>query len=238
MSDMSDISANQSANQRANDGAGNSGAFAPQRHPVDRLIEGFDKALRAVSGLSAAHRPSPGQQAPDAVLSAAEQRHSAGLMRVNHVGEVCAQALYDSQGRFSGREQTRQQFEIAGREEEDHLAWTAERLQQLGSHISLLNPLWYSGAFLFGTIAARLGDAKNLGFVVETERQVEAHLAGHLKTLPVQDLKSRLIVDQMRLDEIDHGNAAKGLGAAEMPLPLRGAMRAAAKVMTGIAYYI
>lgn len=227
MSEMTDTSANQNTSH----GAG-------QRHPVDRLIAGFDKALRAVSGLSAAHRPSPGHQAPDAAMSAAEQRHSAGLMRVNHVGEVCAQALYDAQGRFSGREQTRQQFETAGREEEDHLAWTAERLQQLGSHISLLNPLWYGGAFLFGTIAARLGDARNLGFVVETERQVEAHLAGHLKTLPVQDLKSRLIVDQMRLDEIDHGNAAKGLGAAEMPLPLRGAMRAAAKVMTGIAYYI
>jgi ubiquinone biosynthesis monooxygenase Coq7 len=205
---------------------------------MDGWIAGFDKALRAVAGVSAAHRPSPGQQAPDAALDAAEQRHSAGLMRVNHVGEVCAQALYDSQGRFSGREETRQQFEAACREEEDHLAWTAERLQQLGSHISLLNPLWYSGAFLFGTIAARLGDAKNLGFVVETERQVEAHLASHLKKLPPQDLKSRAIVDRMRRDEIDHGNAARALGAAEMPLPLRGAMRAAAKVMTGLAYYI
>jgi ubiquinone biosynthesis monooxygenase Coq7 len=159
-------------------------------------------------------------------------------MRVNHVGEVCAQALYDAQGRFSQRDETRAQFALAGREEADHLAWTAQRVQELGSHLSLLNPLWYGGAYLFGTLAARMGDARNLGFVVETERQVEAHLAGHLRTLPEQDYKSRAIVEQMRLDEIAHGDAARALGAAEMPAPLRGAMRAASKVMTTVAYYI
>ena len=205
---------------------------------IDRCITDFDKALRVIAGIGVSSRPNPAQHAPDAALDEAEHRHSVGLMRVNHVGEVCAQALYDAQGRFSQHEATREQFALAGREEADHLAWTAQRLHELGSHISLLNPLWYGGAYLFGTLAARMGDARNLGFVAETERQVEAHLARHLQTLPPQDAKSRAIVEQMRVDEIEHGNAARALGAAEMPVPLRGAMQAVSKVMTGVAYYI
>lgn len=207
-------------------------------HPLDRFIAGADKALRVITGVAAASRPNPAAHAADAVLSEAEQRHSAGLMRVNHVGEVCAQALYNSQARFAQSEAMRVQFEQAGREEEDHLAWTAERLGELGSQISLLNPLFYAGAYAIGTVAAYLGDAHSLGFVVETERQVEAHLAGHLDKLPPQDAKSRAIVEQMRVDEVAHGAAAQALGAATTPLPVRLAMQAMGKVMTGSVYYI
>jgi ubiquinone biosynthesis monooxygenase Coq7 len=207
-------------------------------NPLDNLIAGFDRALRVVGGVATASRPNPGTLAHDCELNAQEARHSAGLMRVNHVGEVCAQALYDSQGRHANSPAMRAQFEQAGREEQDHLAWTAERLSELGSQPSLLNPLWYAGAYTMGTIAARLGDARSLGFVVETERQVEAHLNSHLDQLPPQDGKSRAIVDQMRVDEIEHGAKAQAMGAAEMPLPVRMAMRAMAKVMTTTAYYI
>jgi ubiquinone biosynthesis monooxygenase Coq7 len=171
-------------------------------------------------------------------LTSAERKHSAGLMRVNHVGEVCAQALYESQGRFSRNSGTRQQFEHAAREEEDHLAWTAERLEELGSHTSLLNPVWYAMSYALGCVAARMGDSSSLGFVVETERQVEAHLTSHLQRLPETDQKSRLIVEQMRQDEVAHGTAAQSMGAAEMPPPVRQAMRAMSKVMTSVAYYI
>jgi ubiquinone biosynthesis monooxygenase Coq7 len=206
--------------------------------PLDHLIVGVDKALRVIGGVATSSRPNPGAHAPDCELNDKEQRHSAGLMRVNHVGEVCAQALYDSQARFAQTPEVRKQFEHAAREEEDHLAWTAERLADLGSQPSLLNPLWYAGAFALGTIAAKLGDAHSLGYVVETERQVEAHLNSHLDQLPPQDAKSRAIVDQMRIDEIAHGAAAQHLGAAETPLPVRLAMTAMAKVMTSTAYYI
>lgn len=206
--------------------------------PLDHLLVGFDKALRVVGGVAKAGRPNPGVSAPDSELNAQEQRHSAGLMRVNHVGEVCAQALYDAQGRRASTQAMRAQFEQSGREEEDHLAWTAERLAELGSQPSLLNPLWYAGAYALGTVASRLGDAVSLGFVVETERQVEAHLNSHLDQLPQHDAKSRAIVTQMRDDEIAHGAKAQEMGAAEMPLPVKAAMRAMAKVMTTTAYYI
>jgi ubiquinone biosynthesis monooxygenase Coq7 len=205
---------------------------------ADKLIHDLDKALRVVSGVVASSRPNPATQIGDATMSDAEKRHSAGLMRVNHVGEVCAQALYDAQGRFSRTQALKQQFAHAGIEEEDHLAWTAERLRELGSHTSLLNPLWYVGSYVLGSIAARLGDARNLGFVAETERQVELHLISHLEELPVQDAKSRAIVDQMRKDEVEHGEAAKALGAAEMPKAIRGAMKMMSKVMTTVAYRV
>lgn len=205
---------------------------------LDTLIHNFDRALRVVSGVAVASRPNPAAHVQDNLLSDAERRRSAGLMRVNHVGEVCAQALYDSQGRFAKNEALREQFREAGREEEDHLAWTAQRLQELGSHTSLLNPFWYAGAYALGAVAAHLGDAHSLGFVVETERQVEAHLAGHLQSLPAPDEKSRAIVDQMRVDEIEHGEKAKTMGAAETPPLARMAMQAMAKVMTTAAYYI
>jgi ubiquinone biosynthesis monooxygenase Coq7 len=205
---------------------------------VDQLITDIDKALRVVSGVVSESRPNPGRGLPDGVMDEAEKRHAAGLMRVNNVGEVCAQALYDAQGRFAQKREIRNQFERAGIEEEDHLAWTAERLRELGSHTSLLNPLWYAGSYVLGTIAARVGDARNLGFVAETERQVELHLLGHLEELPPQDNRSRAIVEQMRIDEVEHGAAAKALGAAEMPAPIKGAMKAMSKVMTTVAYYV
>ena len=205
---------------------------------LDTLINNFDRALRVVSGVAVASRPNPAARVQDNLLSDAERRRSAGLMRVNHVGEVCAQALYDSQGRFAKNDTLRDQFRQAGREEEDHLAWTAQRLQELGSHPSLLNPFWYAGAYALGAIAAHLGDAHSLGFVVETERQVEAHLDSHLESLPGPDEKSRVIVDQMRVDEIEHGAKAKAMGAADTPPMAKMAMQAMAKVMTTTAYYI
>lgn len=207
-------------------------------NPLDNLIVGMDKALRVIAGVAKASRPTPAAHADDGQLDAAEQRHSAGLMRVNHVGEVCAQALYNSQARFAKTEAMRAQFAQAGREEEDHLAWTAQRLNELGSQPSLLNPLWYAGAYVMGSIAAKLGDQRSLGFVVETERQVEDHLAGHLEMLPPQDAKSRAIVEQMRVDEAAHGKAARDLGALEAPVPVKAAMSAMAKVMTTTAYYV
>jgi len=204
----------------------------------DRVITGFDAALRAVAAVPHAERSSPATHVPESTLSDAERKHSAGLMRVNHVGEVCAQALYQAQAQFAKSDDIRRQFLAAGREEEDHLAWTAQRLRELGSHPSLLNPLWYAGAYALGAVAATLGDARSLGFVVETERQVEAHLNGHLDQLPPQDAKSLAIVRQMSADEALHGATARELGATEVsPLTQKG-MRAAAKVMTATAYYI
>ena len=205
---------------------------------LDTFIIGLDKALRVVAGVATASRPNPAAHAADGEMDAAQKRHSAGLMRVNHVGEVCAQALYDAQGRFAKSEAMQRQFAQAGRDEEDHLAWTAQRVHELGSHLSLFNPLWYAGAYALGTLAARLGDARSLGFVVETERQVEAHLASHLDSLPAQDAKSRAIVEQMRQDEIAHGAAAQALGAVALPAPVQAAMQAMAKVMTTTAYYL
>lgn len=204
----------------------------------DHLILGFDRALRIVSGLARASRPNPALTLQENELSEQEKAHSAGLMRVNHVGEICAQALYDSQGMFSQTAAVKQQFAHSGIEEEDHLAWSAHRVAELNSRTSLLNPLWYAGAYACGTIAARCGDAASLGFVVETERQVAAHLSSHLEKLPVQDQKSRAIVEQMRQDEIAHGAAAQALGASDLPMPVKAVMRAMAKVMTATAYHI
>lgn len=206
--------------------------------PLDRFISGADKALRVITGVASASRPTPARHIAEAELSDAERRHSAGLMRVNHVGEVCAQALYNSQSRFAKTAEIRAQFEQAGREEEDHLAWTAERLGELQSHISVLNPLFYAGAYALGTVAAVLGDGTSLGFVVETERQVEAHLLSHLDKLPPQDGRSRAIVDQMRIDEIEHGAAAQALGATATPAPVQAVMAVMGKVMTNTAYYL
>jgi 3-demethoxyubiquinol 3-hydroxylase len=205
---------------------------------MDGLIIGFDRALRVIGGVASASRATPAAATADTELTESERKHSAGLMRVNHVGEVCAQALYEAQGRFSRSPDIRTQFDEAAREEEDHLAWTAQRLQELNSHTSVLNPLWYAGAYAMGMVAARLGDARSLGFVVETERQVEAHLASHMDRLPQSDHKSRAIVEQMRHDEIAHGASAQALGAAEMPQPVSQAMRVMSKVMTRIAYYL
>jgi ubiquinone biosynthesis monooxygenase Coq7 len=205
---------------------------------MNGFIKELDKVLRVITGIVSTTRPNPAARVQDGVLDSAEQRVSAGLMRVNHVGEVCAQAMYDAQSRFAQNDVMKQQFAEAAREEQDHLAWTAQRLRELDSRPSLLNPLWYAGAFAIGAMAARMGDARSLGFVVETERQVEAHLASHLERLPTQDEKSRAIVDQMRIDEAAHGAAARSLGARDMPVPVQKAMQAMAKVMTTTAYYL
>ena len=204
----------------------------------DELICAFDRRLRLMTGASVAQRPNPADKIPEKPLTEQERRHSAGLMRVNHVGEVCAQALYEAQSQFARDVRTQAQLRHAGEEELDHLAWTAQRLQELGSRPSLLNPVWYAGSYVLGAVAARMGGARSLGFVVETERQVEAHLNGHLSDLPASDLRSRAIVGQMRDDEVAHGASAQAMGASELPLPVRAAMRGMAKLMTGTAYYI
>lgn len=205
---------------------------------TDNWIGGFDDALRVIAGVAVAGRTSPASLMDDVPMSEPDRRHSAGLMRVNHVGEVCAQALYQAQGQFARSAELTGQFAHAAREEEDHLAWTAERIAQLGSHTSVLNPLWFAGSYLLGVAAARAGDARSLGFVVETERQVEAHLTHHLETLPAADTLSRAIVLQMRDDEIAHGAAAKDLGASQVPMPVRVLMGLMSKVMTRTAYYL
>jgi ubiquinone biosynthesis monooxygenase Coq7 len=205
---------------------------------VDKVIVQFDRTLRTMGGLTSQNRPNPADKISENPLTPEKRAQSAGLMRVNHVGEVCAQALYQAQGQFTKNNTLKTQFAQSAHEEEDHLAWTAQRLKELDSRPSLLNPLWYGGAYAIGAMAAHLGDAYSLGFVVETERQVEMHLDSHLEKLPPEDAKSRAIVDQMRQDEIAHGAAAQSLGAAQLPAPVQGLMRAAAKVMTTTAYYV
>ncbi|HEY4068598.1 MAG TPA: 2-polyprenyl-3-methyl-6-methoxy-1,4-benzoquinone monooxygenase [Burkholderiaceae bacterium] len=205
---------------------------------LDALLNATDSALRTLSGASHASRPYPAPVAPAEVLASAERRLSGALMRVNHVGEVCAQALYTAQALTTRDAALRSHFERAAREETDHLAWTQQRLRDLGARQSLLNPLWYAGAFGIGLLAGRLGDAASLGFVVETERQVEHHLETHLERLPAADLASRAVVRQMKDDEARHGAQAQAAGAAALPLPVRWAMRAAARVMTATAHRI
>jgi 3-demethoxyubiquinol 3-hydroxylase len=203
---------------------------------LDRLIGEFDRALRAVAGVHHAARPSPAEPVRDAELTPDEQAHAAALMRVNHVGEVCAQALYQGQALTARSPENRNTLERAAREEEDHLAWSAQRIRELGGRPSLLNPLWYAGSLAIGAAAGALGDRWSLAFLAETERQVEEHLAGHLRALPSQDARTRAVVEAMRADESKHRTAAIGLGAAELPQPAKTAMRLAAKVMTTVAY--
>lgn len=206
---------------------------------MDALIGALDSALRTLFAPARASRPDPSLgSAGDGPLSAADRRESIGLMRVNHVGEVCAQALYTAQAMATRDPQLRQHFEQASREETDHLAWTQQRLQALGGRPSLLNPLWYAGAFSLGLLAGRLGDRVSLGFVVETERQVEAHLDSHLDRLPADDHASRAIVAQMKADEAHHAAQALSAGAVPLPAPVKGLMRAAAQVMTTTAHHI
>lgn len=206
---------------------------------LDELISEFDRGLRSLTGVSRMSRPVPAPAAPaPAELTLAERKHAAGLMRVNHVGEVCAQALYQAQKLATKSATLKGMFEVAAREEEDHLAWTAQRLKELESRPSLLNPLWYAGAVVIGVMAGRLGDKVSLGFMAETERQVESHLDAHLSELPAADAESRAIVEQMRADEAQHGKAATEAGGVELPMPARMLMRAASKVMTSTAYYL
>jgi ubiquinone biosynthesis monooxygenase Coq7 len=205
---------------------------------LDALILEFDRGLRSVAGAISAARPRPDAALPDAELSGPERAHAAALMRVNHCGEVCAQALYQGQALSSRDPAVRESLRRSGEEELDHLAWSAARIAELGGHTSLLNPLWYAGAFTIGYAAGRLGDAWNLGFLAETERQVEAHLESHLGRLAPQDARTRAIVTQMKADEAAHAQKAVELGAAELPSPVKGAMRIAARVMTAASYRI
>ena len=202
----------------------------------DRAIAGVDGALRTIAGVHRAERASPATELRETALSAAERDHAAALMRVNHVGEVCAQALYQGQALTARDPGTRASLQQAAREEEDHLAWSAERVRELGGRLSLLNPVWYAGSLAMGIAAGALGDRWNLAFLAETERQVEEHLAEHLAQLPVGDSRTRAVVEQMREEEARHRATAIALGAAEMPAPVRLAMRAVAKVMTTVAY--
>ena len=205
---------------------------------MDRLITEFDRALRAVAGVASAARPSPAQGKREAELGEAERAHAAALMRVNHVGEVCAQALYQGQALTARHRVAREALERAAREEQDHLAWSAARIRELGGRPSLLNPLWYAGSLAIGACAGALGDRWNLAFLAETERQVEEHLSGHLERLPAADERTRAVVEGMRSDEAGHRASAVALGAAELPGPAKAAMRLAAKVMTTIAYRV
>jgi ubiquinone biosynthesis monooxygenase Coq7 len=205
---------------------------------LDELVIGFDRALRTLSGHATSSRPTPGGNIAETELTADERRHAAGLMRVNHTGEICAQALYAAQALTARDPAIRKQFGEAARDEEEHLAWTRQRLAELADHPSLLNPLWYGGAFAIGIVAGAASDQVNLGFVVETERQVEDHLTGHMERLPAADARSRAIVEQMRDDEARHGAIAHAAGAAELPFPIRRLMRAAADVMRAVAYRV
>ena len=201
----------------------------------DRAIGEFDRALRAVLGVHCAGRPSPAGNAAEAGLTQSERAHAAALMRVNHAGEVCAQALYQGQALTARDPRNREALEHAALEEQDHLAWSAQRIRELGGRTSLLNPIWYAGAFAAGAAAGALGDRWNLAFLAETERQVEDHLAGHLARLSPADQKTRAVVEAMRADESRHRESAIALGAAELAEPVKLGMRALAKVMTTIA---
>ncbi|WP_426690235.1 2-polyprenyl-3-methyl-6-methoxy-1,4-benzoquinone monooxygenase [Rhodanobacter ginsengiterrae] len=205
---------------------------------LDRLLAGCERALEAVGGAPLAQRRSPSSGVTEAAFDDAERRHAAGLMRINHTGEVCAQALYLGQAALARDADNRQHLLHAAAEETDHLAWCAERLQQLDSRPSLLNPLWYAGSYVIGAAAALAGDPLSLGFVVETERQVEAHLADHLQQLPAQDERSRAVLSQMQADEIRHAQAAQQRGGIELPFPLPQLMHLSSKVMKTVAYRV
>lgn len=205
---------------------------------MDRLLTALDTALRTLWAPARAVQPSPAHDVADSPLAAADRQLSVALMRVNHVGEVCAQALYTGQAAVTHDKALRQQMLEAAREETDHLAWTQERIRALGGRESLLNPLWFAGAFGLGVLAASVSDKVSLGFVAETEDQVAAHLDSHLQRLPAQDTRSRTIVARMKSDEERHAAWARRSGAVELPAPARWLMRAAAKVMTTTAHHI
>jgi ubiquinone biosynthesis monooxygenase Coq7 len=206
--------------------------------PVDRVFAVLQRALDTVAGVPASTRPSPGAAEPTPVLDPRARRHAAGLMRVNHTGEVCAQALYDGQAALARDATTSIHLEAAAAEETDHLAWCAARLRELDDRPSLLNPVWYAGSFAFGALAALAGDRWSLGFVAETERQVEAHLGEHLERLPAVDLRSRAILATMQADEARHADNALARGGARLPFPIPRLMRCASAVMKAVAYRV
>ncbi len=213
----------------------------PALSPIDTFLSSVDAGLRTLSGTARASRACPGVSAESPqseLLSQADRKLSGALMRVNHVGEVCAQALYQAQALGTQDPTLKHKLLLAAQEETDHLGWTQQRLDELGAHPSWLNPLWYAGSFAIGWAAARAGDAVSLGFVVETERQVERHLDGHLDALPAADAASRAIVTQMKADEARHARDAEAAGAQPLPAPVRWLMRGASKLMTTTAHYV
>ena len=205
---------------------------------LDRLLAGIERALETMAGAPEAARPSPAEAFDEADMDDAERRHAAGLMRINHTGEVCAQALYDGQAALARSEENRAHLQHAADEETDHLAWCAERLKELDSRPSLLNPLWYAGSYVIGAVAALAGDPVSLGFVVETERQVEAHLEEHLDKLPAQDERSRAVLSQMQADEVRHAHEARVRGGIDLPFPIPGLMQLSSMVMKTVAYRV
>ena len=207
-----------------------------QYSPLDRLIIEAQRALTTTAGRSVAERRNPGNDEIESAMDDGARRHAAGLMRINHTGEVCAQALYVGQAAVARDEATRAQLLAAAQEETDHLAWCAERLEELHSRPSLLNPLWYVGSYAIGLAAGLRGDGWNLGFVVETERQVEAHLEEHLQTLPSEDRRSRAILETMKTDEARHADHAEQAGARVLPPPIPRLMALASSIMKAVAY--
>ena len=205
---------------------------------IDKVVIEFDKVLRTLFCKAQTLREVPGNEFSAPELSSAEKKQAGALMRVNHVGEICAQALYQGQSLTCNDPVVRKAIDRAAAEEAEHLAWTERRIEELGARKSWLNPLWYAGALSFGLVAGKLGEGWNLGFLAETERQVEAHLDSHLLQIPAGDDRSRAIVRQMKTDEMAHADMAVRLGAKELPWPIRQAMRLAAKVMTTTAYHI
>jgi ubiquinone biosynthesis monooxygenase Coq7 len=205
---------------------------------IDALIGNFDRALRTLAGVHRADRASPAGGLDEAPMDDQTRLEAAALMRVNHVGEVCAQALYQGQALTAREPANRQALEQAALEEQDHLVWSAQRIEELGGRASLLNPLWYVGSFALGAAAGALGDRWSLAFLAETERQVEEHLAGHLERLPADDRRTRAVVEAMRADEAKHRDSAIALGAAELPTPAKAVMRAMARVMTTVSHRI
>lgn len=203
--------------------------------PIDRLLIAADNALRTLAGAAHSSRPTPGGHG-EAPKEESDRRHVAGLMRVNHAGEICAQALYSGQALVARSQAVREALEQAGAEERDHLRWCRERLDELGARPSVLDPFWYAGSFALGVASGLAGDRWSLGFLVETEKQVEHHLDGHLDRLPAGDERSRAILEQMRADEIRHGSTGKSLGAAELPAAVKAAMKLVSKAMTRSAY--
>ena len=204
--------------------------------PLDRLLDSAQNALSTVAGNPRAERGNPGEAEAEVVLDESERRHAAGLMRINHVGEVCAQGLYFGQAAVARDPATRGHLLDAAQEETDHLAWCAQRLRELDSRPSLFNPLWYAGSYALGALAGLRGDGWSLGFVVETERQVEAHLDEHLETLPAADLRSRDILTVMKADEARHAEHAEEAGARLLPAPIPTLMAGASKLMKAVAY--
>ena len=210
----------------------------PIRLDLDRCIVEFDKGLRVLLGEPVAQRPSPAETLTEEDLGDDLRRRAAALMRVNHCGEVCAQALYQGQALASSSEDIKAALAKAAREEADHLAWSAQRVRELGGRLSLLNPLWYAGSLALGYAAGRLGDRWNLGFLAETERQVEQHLQGHIERLGGRDAKTLAVIEGMQREEAGHRRSAEALGARELPEPVKGAMRRAARLMTALSYRI